>query len=319
MTRRRMTLTVEDPLAPTAIPALPGSADDNVGDAAASRMPLRTGLGALRAAGRLRTVAIADVHPSTRQPRRRFDESALEQLADSIKERGILQPPVVRSLEDGRFELIAGERRWRAAQRAGLAELEVLVRDTDGAGALQDALVENLAREDLSPVEEARAYATLIDDLGITQEELGRRVGRSRASVANHLRLLELPDEVLELLDRRELSFAHGRALLLCDDHATRRSLARQAVAEGWSKRQLEDAARAAGAPRARISSAGSRIPADQQALADELEHRLGRCAPCAITVRPIARDGFTFVVRGASAARQVAALLGGEELDGSL
>jgi ParB family chromosome partitioning protein len=307
MTPRRLTLTVDDPLAPgpTAAPAGPACAD------ATDRPPLRAAFDALRARGRLRTVRLDQVRPNPRQPRRRFDEEALAQLTDSIRERGILQPPVVRPLPDGTFELIAGERRWRAAHQAGLSELEVLIRATDDAGALQDAVVENIARDDLSPVDEARAYATLIDDLAITQDELGRRIGRGRASIANHLRLLELPDDVLELLDRRELSYAHGRALLLCDEQSTRRDLARRAVAEGWSKRQLEDAARAAGAPRSRQRR--SRIDADHQALASELEERVNRHTGLAVSVRPAARDGFAFVVRGAAAAHRIAFLLGAE------
>ena len=192
-------------------------------------------------------MAIDQVTPNPQQPRARFDEDALAALADSIRERGILQPPVVRERPDGRFELIAGERRWRAARVAGIQNLEVLVKDCGEGASLQDAVMENVVREDLSPVEEARAYATLIEDLGITREELGRRVGRSRVSISNHLRLLDLPDDVLDLLDTGALTFAHGRALLLCDDHSTRRELARRAVAEGWSKRELEDAAREAG------------------------------------------------------------------------
>jgi ParB family chromosome partitioning protein len=305
-----MTLTVDDPLART-VPAQSGEPDTSAVDVAGP--PVRAVFGALRSDGRLRTVGIDEVRPNARQPRRRFDEQALEQLTASVRERGILQPPVVRPLPDRTYELIAGERRWRAAQRAGLAHLDVLVKDADDAGALQDALVENLAREDLSPVDEARAYATLIDDLAITQEQLGRRVGRGRASVANHLRLLELPDDVLELLDRRELSYAHGRALLLCDEQSVRRALARRAVAEGLSKRQLEDAARAAGAPRSRPAGRRTRIPADHEALAGELEERVNRSAGLQITVRPAARDGFAFVVYGADAARRIASLLGGD------
>lgn len=196
---------------------------------------------ALADAGRLRTVPITAIEPNPRQPRKRFDDDALQALADSISERGILQPPVVRPVADGRYELIAGERRWRASQLAGLAELDVLVKEADDTDALEDALMENTARADLSPVEEARAYELLIEDLGIARAELGRRVGRSRAAISNHLRLLELPDDALELVDAGELSFAHGRALLLVDGADQRLALARQAVQKGWSTRQLED------------------------------------------------------------------------------
>jgi ParB family chromosome partitioning protein len=310
MSARRLTLRIDDPLAPR--PPIDRSIDADASHPPGEEPRFIPAFGPLRASGRLRTVAIDAVHPNARQPRRRFDDAALEQLTVSIRERGILQPPVVRLRPDGRFELIAGERRWRAAQRAGLSSIEVLVKDSDDPGALQDALMENVVRDDLTPVEEARAYATLIDDLAITREELGRRLGRSRASIANHLRILELPDEVLELLEARELTFAHGRALLLCDDHATRRTLARRAAAEGWSKRQLEDAARAAGAPRARTRPGTDPVPADQQALADELEERIARGAGLAVRIRATGRDGYVFTVHGTDAARHLAAVLAG-------
>ncbi|MGH3026181.1 MAG: ParB/RepB/Spo0J family partition protein, partial [Gaiellaceae bacterium] len=253
----------------------------------------------------------SDIAPNTRQPRTRFDADELEALTSSIRERGVLQPPIVRELAGGRFELIAGERRWRAAQLAGLTEIEVLIRETDDSGALQDALVENVMRRDLSPVEQARAYATLIDDLQITREELGHRLGLSRASISNHLRLLDLPDDVLELLDRGEPTFAHGRALLLCDDNQTRRALARKAVAEGLSKRQLEDAARSAGAPRTRPQQS-ERVPADRQAVADRLEDAIGRASGLAVSVRASPGDRYVFTLHGREAAERAAAMLGG-------
>jgi len=133
----------------------------------------------------------------------------------------VLQPPVVRP-RGGGYELVASERRWRAARLAGLQEIDVLIREHDDGDSLQDALMENVAREDLSPIEAARAYATIIDDLGLTREELGRRIGQSRVSISHHLRLLDLPDEALDLIDRRQLSFARGKALLLTDRHDVR-------------------------------------------------------------------------------------------------
>lgn len=264
--------------------------------------------------GRLREVPLEAIAPNARQPRRRFDEAALEGLAGSIAERGVLQPPVVRDLGGGRWELVAGERRVRAARLAGLREIAVLVKDVDAAGALEDAVLENVAREDLSPVEKAHAYATMIEDLALTREQIGRRVGCSRASISNHLRLLDLPDDVLELLDAGELSFAHGRALLLCDDHVTRRELARRAVLEGWSKRQLEEQARRAGAPRARL--AAPRAPADQQAFAQRMADAVSQASGLDVRVHAAGDDAYTFMVRGEDGARALAERLGAEGLD---
>jgi ParB family chromosome partitioning protein len=202
--------------------------------------------------------------------------------------------------------LIAGERRWRAARLAGLVELEVLVNDSDDSDTLQDALTENILRQDLSPVEEARAYATLVEDLGISREELGRRIGRSRVSISNHIRLLDLPDDVLHLLDTGLLTFAHGRALLLCDDSTTRRTLANRAVTEGWSKRRLEDAAREAGAPRAKRPKP-ERVTADQHALAEHFSDTFSRAFGADIQVRAGARDTYTFTVHGHDIVRKLA------------
>jgi ParB family chromosome partitioning protein len=161
-------------------------------------------------------------------------------LSESIKARGILQPLVVRPLPGGEYELIAGERRLRAAKLAGLEQVPALVRDTDESDRLELALIENMAREDLNPVEEARACATLVEDLGITKEELGRRLGRSRVAISNLIRLLSLPDEALAFIESGELSEGHGRAVLMCKDHSAQRQLARSAVAQGWSVRETE-------------------------------------------------------------------------------
>jgi ParB family transcriptional regulator, chromosome partitioning protein len=186
------------------------------------------------------------IQPNSRQPRRTFDHARLAELADSIRARGVLQPIVVTPLAGGSFELVAGERRLRAAQMAGLETIPALVRDTDDWERLDLALAENMARVDLNPVEEARACAMLVDDLGLTKQEVGRRVGRSRVAISNLVRLLELPEEALELIERGDLTEGHGRALLLCKDHATRRSLAREARDAGWSVRETERRAREA-------------------------------------------------------------------------
>jgi ParB family chromosome partitioning protein len=184
--------------------------------------------------------------PNPHQPRRRFDEEALVALAESIKVRGVLQPVLVRPVAGGTYELVAGERRWRAARLAELESIPAIIRHHDDAASLEVALVENMAREDLNPVEEARACAALTEELGLSREEVGQRVGRSRVSVSNLIRLLDLPDEALGSIEDGSLSEGHGRALLLAPDHADRRRLARAAVEGGWSVRELEQRARAA-------------------------------------------------------------------------
>ena len=194
----------------------------------------------------LRHLAPDLIRPNSRQPRREFDGEALLGLSESIKARGILQPLVVRPLAGGTYELVAGERRLRAARLAGLEEVPAVVRETQEAEQLELALIENVAREDLNPVEEARACATLVDDLGVTKEELGRRIGRSRVAVSNLIRLLDLPDETLDAIARGELSEGHGRALLMCRDQTERRRLGREASAHGWSVRETERRAKAA-------------------------------------------------------------------------
>jgi ParB family chromosome partitioning protein len=200
----------------------------------------------VRTADELRELPIELIVANPNQPRRHFDEEALNALAGSLGERGVLQPVLVRPKPGGTYELVAGERRWRAAQIAGLTEIPALVRARDDAATLELALIENMAREDLNPIEEARACAALVEELGLTREEVGLRVGRSRVAVSNLLRLLDLPDETIELLEREKLSEGHGRALLLAEDHTMRRRLARDAVREGWSVRAVEARAREA-------------------------------------------------------------------------
>src|SRR4051812_33556399 len=195
--------------------------------------------------GELRPLPVELVDPNPNQPRQAFDEESLVALADSVRANGVLQPVLVRPTAGGRYELIAGERRWRAAKLAGIDEVPAVVRPRDDAASLELALVENMAREDLNPIEEARACAALVEELGLTREEVGRRVGRSRVAVSNLTRLLDLPDEALALIEQGELTEGHGRALLLASDHGARRDLARAAVAGGWSVRQTESRARA--------------------------------------------------------------------------
>ncbi len=194
----------------------------------------------------LRDLPVELISANPNQPRRRFDDEALLALAESIRVRGVLQPVLVRSVAGGTYELVAGERRWRAAQMAGLETIPAVVRAHDEADSLEIALIENMAREDLNPVEEARACSMLVDELGLTREEIGRRVGRSRVAVSNLMRLLDLPDDVLDLLETGALTEGHGRALLMAPDHDDRRRLARTAVAEGWTVREVERRARSA-------------------------------------------------------------------------
>jgi ParB family chromosome partitioning protein len=192
----------------------------------------------------LREIAVDLIRPNPSQPRREFDEETLIALSESVKARGILQPVVVRPLPGGGYELVAGERRLRAAKLAGLGTVPAIVRDADETERLELALIENMARQDLNAVEEARACATLVEDLGLSKEEVGRRVGRSRVAVSNLIRTLELPDEALAMIEAGELSGGHGRALLMVKDQAHRLRLAREARAAGWSVRETERRAR---------------------------------------------------------------------------
>ncbi|MDQ3739679.1 MAG: ParB/RepB/Spo0J family partition protein [Actinomycetota bacterium] len=236
----------------------------------------------------LRELPVELIAPNPHQPRRAFDEAALQSLADSIASNGILQPVLVRPLAGGTYELVAGERRWRAAKLAGLERVPALIRDRDDAASLELALVENMAREDLNPVEEARACAALVEELSFTREEVGRRVGRSRVAVSNLLRLLDLPDEALALLEAGDLTEGHGRALLLADDHAIRRRLARAAADEGWSVRTLEARAREAnGAPKAAPKRSAPALHPDQEAALSTIAETLGGAFGKEVRVRP--------------------------------
>jgi len=236
----------------------------------------------------LRMVPLELIAPNPKQPRRVFDDAALQALADSLRERGVLQPVLVRPVAGGSYELVAGERRWRAAKIAGMDTIPALVRERGDAEALEAALIENMVREDLNPVEEARACAALVEELGLTRETVGLRVGRSRVAVSNLLRLLDLPDEVLELLERGELSEGHGRAVLLATDHADRRRLARSAVADGWSVRVLEERARQANAPPAAPTARGSHAAhPDQEAAATQIADALGGALGTDVKVSP--------------------------------
>jgi ParB family transcriptional regulator, chromosome partitioning protein len=225
----------------------------------------------------LATLTVASIEPHPDQPRRHFDEDALEELARSIAARGVIQPVVVRPYGDGRYQLVAGERRWRAAQRARLHEIPAIVRQLDDREVTALALIENLQREDLNPVEEARAYQRLSEQDGLTQQEIATFVDKSRSHVANLMRLLGLPDEVLDMVERNALSMGHARALAVLPDPLP---LARETVAKGLSVREVERLAKRAmrpdSAPRRARAERDPASSADIAAVQTHLEEFLG-------------------------------------------
>ncbi len=212
---------------------------------------LGRGLGALipsgtvaEQAGGLADIPTAEIRPNPQQPRQHFDEEALAALADSIREVGILQPVLVRAGEGGGYELIAGERRWRAARRVGLQSVPAMVRVADDAAMLQHAIVENIQREELNPLEEAAAYQQLIEDFSLTHDEVASRVAKSRATITNTLRLLQLPPSIQRCLKDGTIRMGHARALLGTPDRAFQEQLAKRVVAEDLSVRAVEEAIR---------------------------------------------------------------------------
>lgn len=226
----------------------------------------------------LREVPVSQIEPNQHQPRGYFDEEALVSLTDSIRELGVLQPILVRPAGVDRYELIAGERRWRAAKRAGLQTVPAVVRKIDETASLEQALVENLHREDLHPMEEAAAYQQLIEDFHLSHEEVARRVGRSRSAVSNMLRLFQLPPSIQKLVAERQLSAGHARALLGTPDRAFQEALARRTIAEELSVRDVEEAVRA------RSGGAGD--------AADDAEEGAGRTAPAGAPGRRLRPPG---------------------------
>ena len=234
-------------------------------------------------------VNVDEITPNPQQPRAAFDEESLTALADSIGTVGLLQPIVVRTNPEGGYVLVAGERRWRAARRAGLTEIPAMIRSGNDEASLTEALVENLQRSDLTPLEEAAAYQQLLEDFGMTHDEVARQVGKSRAAVTNTLRLLTLPASIQGMIERGELSAGHARALAAVDDRVFAEHVAKRAVEEGWSVRQIEEAVRLrrgdeparGGRPRVREVRPAEII---------ELEHRLRDRLETKVTVE--FRDG---------------------------
>jgi len=232
--------------------------------------------------------AIEELHPGRMQPRVHLDAEALAELAASIREHGVLEPILVRKRSPGGFEIIAGERRWRAAQQAGLKEVPIFVHDLDDEKAFEAALVENLQREDLNAMETARAFQRLVDDYGYTQETIATKVGKERSTVANALRLLKLPEDVAGLIEEGQLSEGHGRALLSAPSVSQMKKLARTAVSKGWSVREAErQARRAARGDDAPAKNKGS----SKSANVRDLEQRLSRALGSTTTINESGKE----------------------------
>jgi ParB family chromosome partitioning protein len=250
-----------------------GAADGGTSTGTAARPPAGNGEMQGAEGTYLEEVAIGAITPNPRQPRESFDEDALEELALSIQEVGLLQPVVVRRVMPGRYELIMGERRWRACQRAGLEHIPAIVRGTTDDDLLREALMENLHREQLNPLEEAAAYQQLLDDFGATHDELAHKVGRSRPHISNTIRLLHLPPAVQRRVAAGVLSAGHARALLALDDPDAQERLAHRIVAEGLSVRAIEEIVAMGGdqAPKSRRTAAKKPTAPGLNALANQL------------------------------------------------
>lgn len=244
-------------------------------------------------AGKMSEIPVSAIQANEYQPRSRFEEEALVSLTDSIRELGVLQPVLVRQLGPDRYELIAGERRWRAARRAGLPSVPAIVRESDDRHSLEQALVENLHREDLNSLEEASAYQQLIDEFSLTQDQVAKRVGKSRSAVSNTLRLFQLPGSVQRMVASGELAAGHARALLACPDRAEQERLADRIVAEGLNVRQVEELVRSLTSPE------GASAPTDEGAA----ETEIGKTRPAALLeLEELLGDHLATRVRASSA-----------------
>lgn len=225
------------------------------------------------------SLPISQVQPGLNQPRKRFDEEALSDLTESVRTHGVIQPLTVRRLSSGYYQIIAGERRWRAAKAAGLKEVPAVIIEADDRKVMELGLIENLQRQDLNPIEEANGYKVLMDDYGLTQEEVSLRVGKSRPAVTNALRLLALPDPVLQLLEEGRLSAGHARALLGAPSKSDQRALAQRIIDEGLSVRQVEAMVKRLAQPKKETPSAPEADPYKiyRDAAAKDLSDRFGR------------------------------------------
>ena len=231
----------------------------------------------------LAEIPVDAIHPNPRQPRRRFEPEAASGLAESVRRQGVIQPLLVRPRGVGGYEIVAGERRWRAAREAGRETVPAVVRTADDRDTLLLGLVENVAREQLTPIEEARAYAVLIDEFSLSLGEVAERVGRSKPSVSNRIRLLELPDDVLGMVERGQLSEGHARAVLAVPDREGRRRLAREIVRRGLSVRAAEQRAKWAGArqrPRTRSAPVDPALAERVRSAIEQLTGRHARVLP---------------------------------------
>ena len=233
----------------------------------------------------LKTLPIVQLQAGKYQPRQHFDGAALDELAESIKAQGVIQPILVRSVGKDRYEIIAGERRWRAAERAGLVEVPVVLRKVDDRAVIAMALIENIQREDLNPLEEAQALARLIDEFALTHQQAAEAVGRSRAAVSNLLRLLELPEAIRALVDARKLEMGHARALLTLNPQAAI-ALAQQAAEEGWSVREVERRAHELAAGKLPEAKPGKKPAVKRDADVAQLERELGELLGTKVEVK---------------------------------
>lgn len=254
---------------------------------AAKERGLGKGLGALLGDAALQTqqegqgsfsLPISQVQPGLNQPRKRFEQEALDELTESVRTYGVVQPLTVRRLSSGYYQIIAGERRWRAAKAAGLKEVPAVVIEADDRKVMEIGLIENLQREDLNPIEEAKGYQVLLKEYGLTQEDISLRMGKSRPAIANALRLLELPDAVVQLLEEGRLSAGHGRAILAAPSKSDQRALAQRVVEEGLSVRQTEALAKKLSQPQKEpVEKGADPYKIYRDAAAKELSDRFGR------------------------------------------
>lgn len=256
-----------------------------------ARQPLGRGLSALlgdeKPAETNLEVGIEQLEPNPEQPRTRFAEAALNELADSVRANGIVQPILVRKSGD-KYQIVAGERRWRAAQRAGLRQVPVTVREIADDKLLELALVENIQREELNPIEEARAYRKLIDNIGLTQESIAVRVGRERSLISTSLRLLKLPSEVRKVIEEGKLSAGHGRALLMIDDPVAQRRVARTAIEKEFSVRETERFVKSSGKGKTQ-TSANQQVKVKRDANLIAAESKLRRRYSTGVRIVPAA------------------------------